>query len=203
MRAAPATSTRAFTIIEMMAVVFIIGLLMVSIVPRLGTTASELRAEGLALASHIEMARQRAIMTGKPHRVLIDVEEGGYRVEWFVSEAEARGEGEFEEEADELDPRNVLGTGGYLDLSPPSTRDRSYHAIPLRQFGSTRWLPDDIYFDGIDTADGWLESGDVEIVFDRDGTTGSAEVVISDARDRTVLLDVRPLLDVVRVRDER
>ena len=44
-------------------------------------------------------------------------------------------------------------------------------------------------------------SGLVNIVFDGDGTTDPAELVVSDLEGRMVVLEVRPLLDRVVVRD--
>ena len=81
---------RGFTLIEMMAVVALVGMIFALGLPRL--SSSRWRALGDAaesIAASLEFARQRAIMTGIPHRVLIDLEDGGWRVEWLVSESQA------------------------------------------------------------------------------------------------------------------
>ncbi len=63
-------------------------------------------------------------------------------------------------------------------------------------------LSDPFYFDGIETSDGWLEEGLVAVVFNADGTTDSAQVVITDPDGFAATLDVLPLLDSVRIRHE-
>ena len=50
-----------------------------------------LKSEAESIAENLRFARQRAIMTGVPHRLLIDLEEGGYQIEWFVSQGRALG----------------------------------------------------------------------------------------------------------------
>ena len=35
------------------------------------------------MVAQLELARQRAIVTGIPHRVYIEIEDGAYRIEWL------------------------------------------------------------------------------------------------------------------------
>ena len=57
-----------FTLIEIMAVVVIIGLTMAFVMPNLAANrSSRLRDQSLDLATRIELARERAILTGKVH----------------------------------------------------------------------------------------------------------------------------------------
>ena len=134
-------------------------------------------------------------MTGKPHRTVLDLENGAFAIEWLVSESTAYGEEEYEEAEPE-----ELGDGT-VDLSPPLADLRDYHPIPNR-FGGYERLDTGFFFEGVDTPEGWIESGEVFIVFDWDGTTDAAQIVISDPDNRSIDLDVAPLLETVRIREE-
>jgi type II secretion system protein H len=197
-----------FTLIELMAVIAIIGMVFAIGIPRLSASKTRaLRNDAESIAASLDFARQRAIMTGVRHRVLIDLAEGGYRIEWYVDEDRAteaiRGdEGEFG--ADDLD----LASAGYddqgvehIDFHPPRRDERDFYPIPNRQLGSFTWLDDARYFVGLDSSSGWIESGDVEIVFDADGTTEYAQLEIADTDDNHLTLEIEPLLDRVRRRE--
>ena len=68
-----------FTLIEMLAVVAILALLATFVAPSLDAVRQRrLRAEAMSLAAQLEFARQRTVMTGVPHRVLLDLEAGSY-----------------------------------------------------------------------------------------------------------------------------
>lgn len=188
-----------------MAVVLIAGLLLALVVPGLSTTrVATIRATAREMAAHLELARQRAVMTAAPHRVLIDLEEGAYRVEWYVSEARATGQPEAPPTLDvpSDDPADYLSpVEQEISLAPPEDDGTAFHPIPNRA-GRFSYLDDRLYFEGVDTSEGWLEGGEVEVVFDWDGTTDSTEIVISDVDDHTMRLEVRPLLDMVRIVEE-
>ena len=55
---------------------------------------------------------------------------------------------------------------------------------------------------GLETPEGWIERGAVEIVFDSDGTTVRSAIVLENEAGRRIALDVYPLADAVRIRDE-
>ena len=173
----------------------VMALLLGLVLPGLGATRNaELRSEARDLAGRLELARRQAVTTGRPHRVLIHLEEGAYRVEWFVSESDSLGAPP--EPAPELDLRGDAP----IPLAPPIESDVEYRPVPNR-FGRDRWLGGELFFAGVETNDGWLEHGTVAVVFDRDGTADPAEIVIAHEDGREIALQVRPLLDVVRVRD--
>ena len=72
-----------FTLIEMIAVTLLFAVISGIFVPQIGLLSS--RALGnLAkdLAAHIELGRQRAVVTGTPHRIVMDLEAGGYRLQF-------------------------------------------------------------------------------------------------------------------------
>ncbi len=193
---APRKQHRGFTLIEILAVVVIIGLATAIVLPGLNLTGGSGRHDqALNVAAHLELARQRAIMTGKVHRVLLDVDNNAYRVEWFV-----RPDGDELGDSSGERARSVwLGTEE--DLLRPPGNDAEYVPIPSR-FGSMSVLADPFYFDGIETSEGWLDEGDVAIVFGQDGTTEPAQIVITDPDGFAATLDVLPILDSVRIRHE-
>jgi hypothetical protein len=134
-------------------------------------------------------------MTGKIHRVLIDVDATMYRVEWYLLQTEdGRGQSLAER-------RRAVLEGDQDALLVPPGRSYEYEPIP-NKFGIDKLLDDPFYFDGIDTPDGWLNEGKVAIVFDRDGTTDSSQIVITDPDGFATTLDILPLLERVRIREE-
>ncbi len=186
-------SIAGFTLIEMLAVVVIMGAMLALIVPNLGfRQAAALRDQARDLAGQIELARQLAVVTGKPHRLLIDIEAGAYSIERFDKANE-------EDESSGDAPPKILPGRDY-DLSPPESRELEYRPVE-NQFARDNELDIDFFFEGLETGEGWLDSGLVNIVFDRDGTTDPAELVVSDLEGRMVVLEVRPLIDRVVVRD--
>lgn len=214
----PRSQTAGFTLIEMMAVIVIMGLVFALGIPRLGSSKLRiLKAEAESIATSIEFARQRAIMTAIPHRLLIDLEDGGYRIEWLVTEEEAASAAKGSSPA--------LGGGGGLgalgaalaaagsagstdesqsiSLRPPPRSVREYFPIANRQLGSFTWIDDALYFVGLASPSGWIEGGDVAIVFQADGTTEYSRLEIADADENHMTLEIEPILERVRRRDGR
>ncbi|MCP5045481.1 MAG: prepilin-type N-terminal cleavage/methylation domain-containing protein [bacterium] len=191
-----ATNRAGFTLIEIMAVVLIIGVVSAIFIPGMRAAGGSGRHdEALNVASHVELARQRAIMTGKIHRVLLDVDNNSYRVEWFV-----RPEGAVDSDSAAERARSTWAGTDESILSPPGNQAR-YEPIPNR-FGGASVLADPFYFDGVDTSEGWLDEGLVAIVFTQDGTTEASQIVITDPNGFAATLDILPILDAVRIRHE-
>ena len=208
-----------FTLIEMMAVITLIGMIFALGLPR--PSSSRWRALGDAaesIASSLEYARQRAVMTGVPHRVRIDLEDGAWRVGWLVSEREAAageigagagpslagalaggggaGLGEADDDTSEPDPKAPI------DLHPPTKAGLDYYPVPSRLGRPTPLSDDDtLYFVGLEGNSGWVEGGEVQIVFDADGTTDFVLLELADADDRHMTLEIEPLLDRIRRRE--
>jgi prepilin-type N-terminal cleavage/methylation domain-containing protein len=207
-----------FTLIELMAVIAIMAMIFAIGAPRIGSSKwRALRDEAESIATSIEFARQRAVMTGTPHRLLIDLEDGGYRIEWLVSEEEALAailgdespssdasgltEGLGAALGSALDGEDPLGAQDPIDLRPPARAERDFYPIPNRQLGSFSWIDDALYFVGLDGSGGWIESGQVALFFESDGTTEYAQLEIADADDNHMTLEIEPLLDRVRRRN--
>lgn len=206
-----------FTLIELMAVMAILGMIFAIGAPRLGSNSwRALRDEAESIAASLEFARQRAIMTGTPHRLLIDLGEGGYRVEWLATEDEAFAAitGQAIEPTPGPGVAGNPGTGaGFgagaaapggstapVSLRPPPRAERDFHPIPNRQLGAFTWLEDALYFVGLESPSGWTEGGEVAIVFEADGTTDFSLLEIADVDDNHLTLEIEPLLDRVRRR---
>lgn len=196
-----------FTLIELIAVIAIMGMVFAIGIPRLSRSQLRgLKTEAESIAASLEFARQRAIMTGVPHRVLIDLAEGGYRIEWLVTEEDAfaavEGGGSDSDpggfQSDDDAPGN--GNTELIDFYPPTRDERDYYPIPNRQLGSFTWLADSRYFVGLESSAGWIESGDVEVSFDVDGTTEYSSLEIADSDENHLTLEIEPILDVVRRR---
>ncbi len=189
-------SRLAFTLLEMMAVVLLIGMLLAVAVPNLGVTrAAALRANVRMLAADLEFARQRAVMTGQHHRVMLGLDKGWYQIDWFVSDARELGP-----EATPPEPLD-LHPGSPIDMSPPTHDLPSYRPLNSKQ-GEVRWLDDIVDFAGVQTAEGWFDVGEFQVVFDRDGTTDAVDIVLRSDDLRGYVLQVSPLIDLVRILDE-
>ena len=179
---------------EMMAVVVIMGFMLALVIPNLGfSRASALRDQARTVAAQIELTRQLAIVTGKPHRLLVDIDTGVFSIERFGENADEE-EGASDAPVPQVGPRTFA-------LAPPVEKERDYY--PLQgHFTRGDNLDPNFRFQGLETSEGWFEDGLVQIVFERDGTTDSAELVIGDDDGRLIVLEVRPLLDRVSIRDE-
>ena len=195
----PRKGGRGFTLIEMMAVMAIMAWIFAIGVPRLGTSKLRLlRGEAESIAASLEFARQSAIMTAIPHRLLIDLEDGGYRVEWLVTQDQALGPGDdgFQASDFSLEGEDVNS----IELRPPRRSDRDYYPVSNRRLGAFSRIDDALYFVGLDSPSGWIEGGDVAIVFQADGTTEFSMLEIADADDNHITLEIEPLLDRIRRR---
>ena len=83
------TTSRGFTLIEILAVVAILALVAAFVVPNMGGfRARALRAEAQQIAAQLELARQRAIVTGVPHRLWLELDQAEYRLEWLAEDPE-------------------------------------------------------------------------------------------------------------------
>jgi hypothetical protein len=177
-------------------VLIILALIAGVILPGLGVSSGRaLRGEAQRLAADLELARERSAVMGVPHRLLVDLDTGHWRMEWLVTEAEALGEenvGESEDLAAEGDER--------LDLSPPRDAEVAFYPVPS-SFGRDTGLEGETYFVRIDTAAGPVTSGSVSLVFERDGSTDPVVVVLRDADGREVALDVEALDEAVGLRE--
>lgn len=184
-----------FTLIEMLAVVAIIALLVSVTAPNLGAVRERwLRNQTRQVASYVELARQRAVMTGVPHRVLLNLEEGSYRLEWKTHDEEDDGRVPARPG---YEPRDVTR----LSLSPPPAREVSFRPVP-GNMGIFHYLADEIDFAGLETPQGWVDRGEFGVVFDEDGTADHNEIMLENQRGERMWLEIRPIADAVRIFDD-
>lgn len=185
-----------FTLIEILAVTAIFALLAALITPNLGSLSSRtLRQRAEGIAAQLELARQRSVLTGIPHRLLIDLDQGAYRLEWFVTEVESTGA----VDSNDPEPLDLRGQSP-IPMSAPLGDTRAYRPLP-GLMGRFERLEDSVAFQGIETPEGWIDQGRAFISFRRDGTASYTAVYLDDDSGRSVVLDVLPLAEAVRVSD--
>jgi type II secretory pathway pseudopilin PulG len=180
----------------MIAVVAIFALLMAVVAPnlrRLSGRALEGAAE--TLATRLELARQRTVTTGIPHRIWIDLDGAAYRLEWLVTDAEERGE-----EAPGRPPPLDLRGETPLPLEAPRDHTRAFRPLP-GLLGRDEVLEESLAFRGIETQEGWIDRGEAAIEFATDGTADYASLVVDDESGRSLAVEVLPAAEAVRVSD--
>jgi len=189
--------TRAFTLIEVLAVVAILALAALLVTPNLAALRERrLRHAAERLAAELELARQRAVVTGIPHRVAFDLEGGLYRLEWL-------GAGDTEQELVPVaaEAEYELRGATALPLVAPQRSALDFAPLP-DSFGSYRDFDGDIFVAGVETAEGFLERGEAFVTFDRDGTSAYTEIVLEEPGGARRSLAVLPLEDSVRFLEE-
>ena len=180
----------------MIAVVAIAALLVALVAPNLNRlTGRTLREAADDLAARLELARQRTVATGIPHRLWIDLDGATYRLEWVAGEAEASGAAEPAPPA-ELDLRGDAP----LPLEAPRDETRAFRPLPGR-LGRDEVLAQSLAFRGVETPAGLTERGEIVIEFAPDGTADSTTLILDDDAGNALLIDVLPLAEAVRVSD--
>lgn len=181
------TRAGAFTLIELLAVVLILGLVATLVGPPLGirtTRALQDAADGLAGAC--EYARQRAVMTGRPHRLVLDLDRGLHRIEWAPPA--------------QPEPLAAPDPRGPIPLTPPAAATEDFVPIPEAS-GRDSGLGREALLLVVELPDGGTREGRVQIRFEPDGTADPAVLWIGDDDGRPrFALEVRTLADAVVVR---
>jgi type II secretion system protein H len=179
----------AFTLLELIAVVLIIGLVAGLAVPNLGLLGEQrLRDEAQRLAAELELARQRSVMTGIRHRLVLDLDESLYWTEWEVPEEEPAAPA-------------AAGSDRPPSLSPPERAESAFAPRPDPSGRGWR-LDDDVVFDGVEIDSGVVERGRLSLAFESDGTTEAIRIVLARPDGRALVLQVRPLAEAVRIVDD-
>ena len=156
-------------------------------------TSADLRHEAEELARLMELGRQRAVVMGIPHRVRLNLDQVSYTLEW-APRVEAEPEPQAEEEFDSNGRKP-------LDLSAPYADERIFDPLP-GMLGDTVLMADEIVISRVETPEGEIDSGDVEVVFETDGTASATLIFLDNSADRRLVLEVLPLADRVRIRDD-
>jgi type II secretory pathway pseudopilin PulG len=178
-------------LIEILAVVAILAIAAMLVLPNLGALGERrLQQAALRLAAEIELARQRAVVTGIPHRVLFDLQNGLYRIEWLGSD-------EPQERPIPAALEYDTHQGSQLPLQPPPELALEFTPVP-DSFGNFRNFDGDVFVSGLRTANGWVQKGLSDVVFERDGSAAYTEIVMQDRGGARRTLAVLPLDDAVR-----
>jgi len=177
--------------IEIMAVVLIFALMAAFVMPNLSIVSRRaIRHDAERLAAQIELARQRAIVTSVPHRLFLDLESGGYRLEWLGAQDA--------ETAPAAAPDLQAANPRLLEAPRQDARD----FVPLAgPFGAFQALDEDVLFAGVRTESGWVDRGEAFVRFERDGSASYGLIVLGNAEGDELEIEVLPLADVARVRD--
>jgi prepilin-type N-terminal cleavage/methylation domain-containing protein len=184
-----------FTLLELMAVVVILALVASLAIPYAGGQSSRtLRLQAQRLAADLELARQRTVVTGIPHRMQIDLEEARYWLEWRQSGPDAG-----EPVADPEEPAEI-GPDSPIDLAPPRQVVADFRPLP-NQFGRDARLDEGTIFEGVETPESWIDTGVVSVHFERDGGAEPSAIVLANESGDRLLLEVLPLADSVRIHD--
>jgi prepilin-type N-terminal cleavage/methylation domain-containing protein len=183
-----------FTLLEILAVLLIAGLLMSVTLPNFRVLQShKLRQTAEQIIERINFGRQRAVITGIPHRLAIDLEAGTYKLEW---------QGERTSDAPrQPKPKPELGSSATFSLAPPPAIERNYRSIsgPL---GEIEHLGGGVEFGWIETPGGEIDIGEAFISFEGDGTSSYTVLVLNEPGGEEIALEILPLADAVRILDE-
>jgi type II secretion system protein H len=191
---AAAARARGFTLIEILAVVAILALAAVIVLPNLAALGERrLHHAAQRLAAELEFTRQRAVVTGVPHRMLFDLDNRVYRIEWLGAPEEQELPVPAEMEYD-------VSQGSKLPLSAPQKEAVEFEPVP-DTFGNFRNFDGDVHVAGLETKDGWVSQGLPAIVFEPDGSAAYTEIVLEEGGGARQTLAVQPLDDAVRFVD--
>jgi prepilin-type N-terminal cleavage/methylation domain-containing protein len=184
---------RAFTLVELLAVLVIIALVLGITLPNLSLRSDRVMLGSAEdLAARLSFARQRAVATGSPHRVVVDLDTSAWWIEVPPEQAS-----EFA-----VEPPPAPGAPLEVRLTAPLDAGRQF--APLAgPFGRPRQLPADVFFASVETlAAGPVAAGQVGIVFEEDGTADPALFLLQNEEGIVVSVRIARLADEVEIRRE-
>ena len=165
--------------------------------PRFGVGSGRaVRAEAEGLGEAFEFARQRAIMTARPHHVVLDLDTGRHWVEWSPPAAPA-----VEAMAAARDDR--AAGSRRIDMTPPPAASDTLPFEPVPgHLGRPHGFGDDVVFGAIRFPDAALDRGVVTVELGPDGAADPAVVSLSSIDGETVYeVELQALADSVLVFD--
>jgi len=176
-----------FTLIELMAVITVMGLIAAVVYPQLSWSRDRsVRAEAEALADTLEFARQRAVVTGRVHRVRLDFDASWHALEWLPPASAADAEPEPER----------------LPLLPPPAPEEDFQPVPNRA-GRGHATPHGVLLLGIEGETRELGGGEVTLRFSPDGRADAARIWVGDADGNSrYVVELEEFAEAVRVTDD-
>lgn len=197
--AARRPSKLGFTLIEILAVLLIMGLVAGLTLPNLSLGSDRaVLGEAQDLAASIAFTRQHAVATATPHRVVIDLDRASY---WIETQPEPT---PVAANAPTAGPKSGNPKGGprQIRLAAPFTTGTEFHPLP-GPFGRTRVLRDPVHFEAVETlAAGAVREGAIEIVFEADGTADPAAIALANEVGDVYVLHLARLADEVKIARE-
>jgi hypothetical protein len=170
------------------------GLLMSMMLPNFGALQKKnLRDTADQIVERIDFGRQRAVMTGIPHRLAIDIDAGTYQLEWEGADAA--------DVAKPVEPPTEPGVEAPLSLAPPPATERNFETLqgPL---GKLETLGRGVEIAWIETPGGETDFGDAYVTFEADGTSSYTLLVLDEPGGHELALEILPLAEAVRILDE-
>jgi prepilin-type N-terminal cleavage/methylation domain-containing protein len=185
-----------FTLIELLAVLAMFALIAGLILPRFTVGgARAVRAEAEALGESIEFARQRAIMTARPHHVVVDLDAGRHWIEWAPPPPPER------EAAAEREAERAAGSRR-VDMTPPPAASAELRFEPVPGFDRAWRVEEGVRLAAVAFPDVRYDQGPVAIEIGADGVADPSVVsVTSDDGAHVFEVQVAALADRVQVLD--
>ncbi len=181
---------RAFTLIELLAVLLIMTLVIGITLPNLSLRSERVVLDAAErLAATLAYTRQRAVATGTKHRLVVDLDAAAYWIELWP------------EEASVFAAAAPLAPGAEREIQLAAPQRGALEFRPLAgPFGRPRLLADGVLFDSVETlAAGAVAAGQVAIVFEGDGTADPALFVLVNESADVVEVQIARLADAIRI----
>lgn len=173
-----AVSTRGFSLLEIMAVMVILGIVLMSVVPALDGLVPTYRLKGGAreVASAMELAQSEAVGARKEYQLAYDLDANTY---WLILPPKPR-----EETKDEPSPEEAAAKAaqrpvddvehGVPPRDPNDPQEEAEAQTDVeREMLTPKPLPDNVVFDMVVVGDDEKTSGQVRVPFSYLGTDGS------------------------------
>ncbi len=162
--------------------------------PNFGVLQShKLRHSAERIVERIDFGRQRAVMTGIPHRLAVDLDSGTYKLEWQRKPAA--------NPAQAAKPKTEPDINAPLSLAPPPAAEQNFEAVP-GPLGNLETLGKGVEFAWIETPGSDVDSGEAFITFEGDGTSSYTILVLDEPGGDELALEILPLAETVRILDE-
>jgi prepilin-type N-terminal cleavage/methylation domain-containing protein len=199
------TSRAGFTLLELLAVLLIGGLLMGLMIPNLSPLKTRvIREHAARIVAMADLGRQRAVVTGIPHRLVINLDNASYALEWTGKPAESTADETAENSELDLfgDPNGALEPfKKAISLKAPKQTEQTFAPLP-GLLGRVESLRGGIEFAEIETTAGLVETDSTFVRFESDGTASFTKIVLDDQDGRQLILVIPTLADTVRIFDE-